>query len=92
MNWETKIIHFNGEESLLPDGGYFSLAELQKIVDGYIEVVATNNPDYILIVNEEGKLENLPYNSKATNYCSKILGEFDYICGNAVLCKTTQLR
>lgn len=37
------------------------LKNQQKIVEGYIEVTAVNQ-DIILVLNEEGKLLNLPYN------------------------------
>ena len=37
-----------------------SLENLQKIVGGYIEAI--NMPGYVLIVNEEGALQDMPYN------------------------------
>lgn len=37
-----------------------SLKNLQKTVEGYIETVTFG--DYVIICNEEGRLENLPYN------------------------------
>jgi hypothetical protein len=55
-----------GEETVTPQNGkHFSLKELKKIVGGYIENVYLNNGD-IMIVNEEGKLDGLPLNIKAT--------------------------
>ena len=44
-----------------------SLEELQKIVGGYIETV-TMFSDIVIICNEEGRIQNLPYNCE-------ILGE-----------------
>lgn len=51
------------------------LKSQQRIVDGYIEVTAVT-PDIILVLNEEGKLLNLPYNFDLDKYGS------DYIVGN----------
>ena len=41
-----------------------SLENLQKTVGGYIETVTLDN-GLVLIVNEEGKLRNMPYNFSA---------------------------
>ena len=42
-----------------------TLKETQEFVKGYIEVITLPNDD-ILVINEEGKLKDLPYNSKAS--------------------------
>ena len=42
-----------------------NLKEAQKFVGGYVEGVTFPNGDY-LIINEEGKLQNLPLNPEAT--------------------------
>lgn len=39
------------------------LEELQKYVDGYIEVYGLTE-DMILLCNEEGRINNLPYNTR----------------------------
>ena len=39
-----------------------SLENLQKTVGGYIETVSIDDHKLILIVNEEGKLRDMPYN------------------------------
>ena len=38
-----------------------NLKDLQKAVGGYIEAV-TISPDIVILCNEEGRLDNLPYN------------------------------
>jgi len=43
-----------------------TLEEMQDFVGGYIEEVPTLNKRLSLIINEEGLLNNLPYNYKAT--------------------------
>ena len=70
-----------------------TLKEAQAFVGGYVEGVAFPNGDY-LIVNEEGKLQNLPFNEEASklwkdtfdndNY---ITGRDDFVVGNAILIK-----
>jgi len=42
-----------------------SLKEAQEIVGGYVELVNLNGGDAML-VNEEGLLQELPYNDKAS--------------------------
>lgn len=47
------------------NGEKFTLEELQGLVGGYIERVPMSNGKS-MYVNEEGKLNGLPYNEKAT--------------------------
>ena len=42
-----------------------TLKEAQAYVGGYVEGISMPNGDY-LIVNEEGKLQNLPFNEEAS--------------------------
>ena len=68
----------NGEKS-------FSLKELQTFVGGYIEFVRFK--DKIMVVNEEGKLHDLPLNKKATAIFVKELPHInDIIVGNVLIC------
>ena len=63
-----------------------TLGELQFHVGGYIEVVRTTlGENVIMIVNEEGKLNELPENETATAYAD--LAGWDYIAGRAVLAR-----
>lgn len=39
-----------------------TLENLQKTVEGYIETFTITNPKMVLICNEEGRIQNLPYN------------------------------
>lgn len=63
----------------------YGLSDLQAIVGGYIETVPTEREGFLLLVNEEGKIENLRGNIAAT----KILPGWmnDVICGTAVIMK-----
>jgi hypothetical protein len=47
------------------NGTDFQLDELRQIVGGHIEIVHCKDGQHILVVNEEGKLEDLPANSQA---------------------------
>ena len=61
------------------------LSTMQKIVGGYIEIIYLKD-NYILIVNEEGRLRNLPIN----NYAS-FLAQRD-ILGDVIYCKSKELN
>jgi hypothetical protein len=70
----------------------FTLQELQAYVGGYIEVVPTpvvvigGHPSY-LVVNEDGKQAQLPYNHTATVLLHLAGGmPTDYVVGDVVLC------
>ena len=75
-----------------------NLKAAQEFVGGYVEGIPFPNGDY-LIVNEEGKLRNLPLNEEATklwkdtfdndNY---ITGRNDFVVGNAILIKKDALK
>ena len=67
-------------------GDKFTLKELQYHVGGYIELVHLNDNQF-LVVNEEGKLHNLPINEKATDlaHAAHCIFASDYIVGDAVI-------
>lgn len=62
--------------------GVFTLAEMQAIVGGYIEIVPSRIEDgMVLVVNEDGKLLGLPANALASGHCPG-----DVLVGNVLLC------
>lgn len=64
------------------------LEELQRIVGGWIEYVPVHNNDEVglsLFCNEEGKLQGLPVNLRATHYFSFALREDDVLVGDVIL-------
>ena len=73
----------NNEAPLIePEGETWTLKELQDLVGGYIQIVALpNHPGKILVINENGKLIDLPYNKNA----SDLWYPTDPIVGDAVL-------
>ena len=75
-----------------------TLKEAQKFVGGYVEGIPFPNGDY-LIVNEEGKLRNLPLNPEATALWKAtfdndnfITGRNDFVVGPAILIKKAALK
>ena len=69
------------------DGEVFSLEELKGFVGGYIECVSLNDHQ-VLVLNEDGKLMNLPYNNIATEvYNIAFQPNRDVIVGDALLCE-----
>lgn len=69
----------------------FALEEVQRLVDGYIEVVRLTS-DQIMIVNEEGKFCK-KYNPIASGIADlhHALRNEDYISGDAVICPSPML-
>lgn len=89
----AKIIKANGEiiDVNPKNGKDFKLYELQKIVDGYIEVVWMPY-DKIMVVNEDGKIRHLPVNEKATKIYQDCFGFSDIIVGDVLVCDSNQVE
>lgn len=84
------IIKANGStQDIEPkNGSDFQLEELQKIVGGYIEILYLND-GRLMVCNEEGKLNRLPYNEKAT----RLFGlSYDYVVGDVLVCDNNQIK
>lgn len=82
------------EEDVFPTNNKtFSLKELQKLVDGPIEIVYPSRSvkynNKLLVINELGKLRYLEHNDKATRIYNN---PYDYICGNALLCDNSEIK
>jgi hypothetical protein len=56
---------------------------LQSAVGGWVQAVDFT-ADLTIWVNEEGKINGLPFNPKATKIWTHFLGNTDFIVGNAV--------
>ena len=74
-----------------------TLEEAQEFVGGYVEGITFPNGDY-LIINEEGKLMNLPLNPAATALWRATFtkeeysfGYDDFVVGPAILIKAKAL-
>lgn len=74
------------------NGTDFTLEELQGFVGGFIEIVPIN-PSQIMVINEEGKLNDLPINALATNALYLAMGDFcDVIVGDVLICDSAMVR
>ena len=85
----AKIVKTNGEEiDVQPENGSdFSLGELQNIVGGLVEMIPYGTNE-LMVLNEEGKLIDLPVNNVATD----LVCGMDVIVGDVLLCKGTEVR
>lgn len=76
------------------NGTDFQLDELQKIVGGYIEIISNWEGDTIMVINEEGKCDGLPFNLVATEVAvaQRMISVYDVIVGDALVCKSNEVR
>ena len=91
----ARIIKTNGE--IIPvepkNGTDFQLDELQQIVGGYVQLFPlANEAGEVMVMNEDGKIEGLPTNPKATELAAKRLFQGDYIVGDVLVCTNKQIR
>ena len=84
------LIKSNGvETNLTPQNKTdFQLTELQKIVGGLIEIVKTKD-GRTMVINEEGKVNDLPINQKASELYQ--YNEFDFIAGKVLICDKNEI-
>lgn len=68
----------------------YTLYELRRIVGGNIELIDLGKR--YLVVNEDGKLMRLPYNTMATNWMLVAIGGSDFIVGDALLCEKKHIK
>ncbi|MGN1216924.1 MAG: hypothetical protein ACI4TD_02995 [Phocaeicola sp.] len=73
------------------NGTDFKLKELQEYVDGYIDIINLRNGD-ILVINDNGK-DVLSVNENATKiaHSHRAIFEWDYICGDVLMCKDKEV-
>lgn len=88
------ILRTNGtKQEVKPrDGKYFQLDELKAVVGGWIEIVGLAD-GRLMVVNEEGKIDNLPPNAEATelfNQGGRLW--FDVIVGDVIVCISKELE
>jgi len=88
---KAEFIRANGDRMFVePENKTnFTLEELQGFVGGYIEIVETKD-SRLLVINEEGKLNNLPTNGIATAYYK--YGKKDAIVGDVIIINKDQIR
>lgn len=81
------VIKVDGSEEPLAD---CSLASLQKVVGGYIEIVETND-GRLVVLDEEGKLKRKPVNAKATALTRGVVDVFDLVVGDVVIASHSEI-
>jgi hypothetical protein len=69
----------------------FTLEELKSVVGGYIEIVQLTE-DYLMVINEEGKLLDLPINVVATRVYRASRNTDDFIVGNVLICSNKEIE
>lgn len=80
------------KQAVTPANGFdFSLEELQAIVGGYIEVFSLDEFGSLMVVNEEGKLNGLPFNAEATRLIGEA-GIVGHIVGDALVCESEMIK
>lgn len=91
---KATIYRTDGEmQEITPaNGKEFQLEELQKIVGGLIEIIPCNDSNLIMILDEEGKLKNKPFNSEATELVSEIIPSWDVIVGDVLVCESSLVK
>ena len=82
---------FNGVDVSPKNGTDFTLEELQSFVGGYIEVLPLGET-HLMVINEEGKLNGLPINVRATHLFRLAYETNDCIVGNALICKASEIK
>ena len=90
----TKEIKNTAKLQIIEDSKHEpNLKSAQEFVGGYVEGIPFPNGDY-LIVNEEGKLMDLPFNPEATalwratfDNDNFVTGRKDFVVGPAILIK-----
>jgi hypothetical protein len=90
----ARVIKEDGTETEVEpeDGKHFTLKELQKFVNGYIEVVYLKNK-LVMVVNEEG-MYLCGINKKATTIAVEHAASASIynIYGNVLVCNQNQIQ
>lgn len=80
------------KDALQPkDNKVFTLEELKSVVGVYIEIVQLTE-DYLMVINEEGKLLDLPINVVATRVYRASRNTDDFIVGNVLICSNKEIE
>ena len=78
------------------DGKYFRAADFQeKLVCAGGELITLGRTGLVMIVDEESKLKEKPYNHLATSFWLTIepqMRGWDYVAGSAIICRRTMIK
>lgn len=86
------IYRANGDNNNVSpkNGTDFSLSEMQDIVGGYIEFIYSGSQ--VIVINEEGKINNLPLNEVVTEQFQAAHNTRDFIVGDALVCPIEMVK
>ena len=89
----AEIIKTDGTRTVTTpaNGEYFTLEEMQAAVGGMVEIIELDDKQS-MILNEEGKLLDLPYNEEADKIFHQHFTTLDYIVGDVLLCENELIR
>lgn len=90
---DTRFIPVQGDiVDVAPENGrVFELQELYKLLDcSLVQVLPCQAANMLMIIDEEGKLNQKSQNERATELVTLFPG--DYIAGSALVCKVEQLQ
>lgn len=90
MDETAGVAAYTVEDIEPANGTDYQLEELQGYVDGLIEIVPLTDGD-IMVLNEEGLINDLPINPLATAIFQQATGNPGYIFGNVVICKDNEV-
>lgn len=87
------LIYTSGEtKEVKPKNGKdYKLKELQSFVDGYIEIAHIGNGE-IMVLNEEGAINGMELNKKATEIYRERCNPEGYIFGDVLICKNKEVK
>uniref|UniRef100_A0AAU6W0M1 DUF3846 domain-containing protein n=1 Tax=Pseudomonas phage Nican01 TaxID=3138540 RepID=A0AAU6W0M1_9CAUD len=102
-NLQTTIVNATTNPELFHNDGDagMTLEGMQKLVAGYIQVVNLRKPVVVegvpylhMVINEEGKLSGLPFNSIATKIAKldSSIAAGDVIVGEAILLERGEIN
>jgi len=83
-NKQALLIKANGETSVINFTDQTAYEVISGSVGGYIQSISVEG-NIDLWVNEEGKLNRLPYNHKATEIWKLYFGDTDVMSGDVVI-------
>ena len=86
--------HKQEPKEISPENGkHFKLKELYKMLDCKMIEIVSLNACQIMIIDEEGKMNDAPYNDMATYYFRKAHPQNnDFIVGNALVCSSNDVE
>lgn len=73
------------------NGADFQFKELSRLVGGFIEIIPLSR-GLIMVMNETGKLKNLPVNAEATEMAKEFIQPTDTINGTVVVCRREEVK